>query len=75
MLQRMRNLVAGKQNIGILQQLAAGKNANLMCNQTGLLANILADHVAQRVILFVYGEYSRIGHFGVQFLDDSAAAP
>lgn len=36
---------------------------------------LLADHVAQSVILLVYREYSRICHFGVQFLDDSAIAP
>jgi len=71
----MGNFVAGKQNIGVLQQLAVWQNTKLVLDYTDLLTNILADHVSQSVILFVYRKYSRICHFGVQFLDDSATAP
>jgi len=71
----MGNFVAGKQNIGVLQQLAVWQKIKLVRNHTDLLNHLLANHVSQSVILFVYRKYSRICHFGVQFLDDSATAP
>lgn len=68
-LERMRILVAGEQDIRVLQQLAVDlikcKRFINMGSTRKVMGDLLADHVAQSVILFIDGKDGCVGYLRV----------